>query len=34
MAYLTDIEIAQQCKMLPITEIAEKAGIEPSRYTH
>ncbi len=28
MAYLTDIEIAQQCKMLPITEIAEKAGID------
>ncbi|MBO5358353.1 MAG: formate--tetrahydrofolate ligase [Clostridia bacterium] len=28
MAYLTDIEIAQQCKMLPITEIAKKAGID------
>ena len=27
MAYLTDIEIAQQCKMKPITEIAKKAGI-------
>ena len=27
MAYLSDIEIAQQCKMQPITEIAEKAGI-------
>ena len=27
MAYLTDIEIAQNCKMRPITEIAEKAGI-------
>ena len=27
MAYLTDIEIAQQCKMQPITEIAKKAGI-------
>jgi len=27
MAYLSDIEIAQQCKMLPITEIAKKAGI-------
>ena len=27
MAYLTDIEIAQQCEMLPITEIAKKAGI-------
>ena len=28
MAYLSDIEIAQQCKMQPITEIAEKAGID------
>ena len=28
MAYLTDIEIAQQCKMKPITEIAENAGID------
>ena len=27
MAYLSDIEIAQQCKMRPIYEIAEKAGI-------
>ncbi len=27
MAYLTDIEIAQSCKMKPISEIAEKAGI-------
>lgn len=27
MAYLSDIEIAQQCVMKPITEIAEKAGI-------
>ena len=27
MAYLSDIEIAQRCKMRPITEIAEKAGI-------
>ena len=31
MAYLTDIEIAQQCKMKPITEIAKKAGI-PEDY--
>ncbi len=31
MAYLTDIEIAQGCKMQPITEIAEKAGI-PKNY--
>ena len=29
MAFLSDIEIAQNCKMKPITEIAEKAGIEP-----
>ena len=28
MAYLTDIEIAQACKMKPITEIAEAAGID------
>ena len=28
MSYLTDIEIAQQCKMKHIKEIAEKAGIE------
>ena len=28
MAYLTDIEIAQQCKMKPITEIAEIAGVD------
>ena len=27
MAYLSDIEIAQQCEMKPITEIANKAGI-------
>ena len=27
MAYLSDIEIAQQCKMQPITEIAKKAKI-------
>ena len=31
MAYLSDIEIAQQCKMQPITEIANKAGI-PQEY--
>ncbi|MBQ4118765.1 MAG: formate--tetrahydrofolate ligase [Clostridia bacterium] len=31
MAYLSDIEIAQQCKMKPITEIADKAGI-PQKY--
>ncbi len=28
MAYLTDIEIAQQCEMKPITDIAKKAGID------
>ncbi len=28
MAFLSDIEIAQQCKMRPITEIADKAGID------
>ena len=28
MAYLSDIEIAQQCQMLPVTEIAKKAGID------
>ena len=28
MAYLSDIEIAQQCKMKPICEIAQKAGVE------
>jgi len=28
MAYLSDIEIAQQCKMKPVTEIATKAGID------
>ncbi|MCQ2476840.1 MAG: formate--tetrahydrofolate ligase [Clostridia bacterium] len=28
MAYLTDIEIAQQCEMKPITEIAAKANID------
>ena len=29
MDFLTDIEIAHNCKMKPITEIAKKAGIEP-----
>ncbi len=28
MAYLSDIEIAQQCKMQPITEIAKKAKVD------
>ena len=28
MAYLTDIEIAQQCEMKPIAEIAKNAGID------
>jgi len=31
MAFLSDIEIAQQCKMQPITDIAKKAGI-PEDY--
>ena len=28
MEYMTDIEIAQSCRMRPITEIAERAGID------
>ncbi len=28
MAYLSDIEIAQQCEMKPITEIAQKASLD------
>ena len=28
MAYKTDIEIAQECKMLPITEIAARAHVD------
>ena len=28
MAYLSDIEIAQQCRMRPITEIAALAGVD------
>ena len=28
MGYKTDIEIAQECEMKPITEIAAKAGID------
>ena len=28
MTYPTDIEIAQQCEMKPITEIAKTAGID------
>ena len=28
MGFKTDIEIAQECEMLPITQIAEKAGID------
>lgn len=31
MAYLTDIEIAQKCKMKPIAEVAKTAGI-PNEY--
>ncbi len=29
MAYKTDIEIAQECELLPITTVAETAGISP-----
>ena len=32
MGYKSDIEIAQECQMLPITEIAAKAGIS-DEYT-
>ena len=28
MGFKSDIEIAQECEMLPITQIAESAGIE------
>ena len=28
MGFKSDIEIAQECEMKPITEIAEKAGID------
>ena len=28
MGYKSDIEIAQECEMLPITQIAQKAGID------
>ena len=28
MAFLTDIEIAQQCRMKPITDIAQVAGVD------
>ena len=28
MGFKSDIEIAQECEMLPITQIAEKAGID------
>ena len=31
MGFKTDIEIAQECKMKPITEIAKTAGI-PEEY--
>ena len=27
MGFKSDIEIAQECEMLPITQIAEKAGM-------
>ena len=28
MTYKTDIEIARECKMLPVSEIARNAGID------
>ena len=28
MGFKSDIEIAQECEMLPITKIAEKAGVD------
>ncbi|MGM9641591.1 MAG: formate--tetrahydrofolate ligase, partial [Eubacteriales bacterium] len=34
MAYLTDIEIAQQTKLRPISEIAETAGIDEKYLDH
>lgn len=34
MAFLTDIEIAQQCKMEPISQIAAKLGIEDEDLEH
>ena len=34
MAFLTDIEIAQQCEMEPISAIAEKAGIDEKYLEH
>ena len=34
MAYLTDIEIAQQCKMLPISEVAKSAGVDEDYLEH
>jgi len=30
MAYKSDIEIAQECKMLPITQVAQRAGLDES----
>ena len=36
MGFKSDIEIAQECEMLPITQIAEKAGIDDKnpRYSN
>ena len=34
MAYLSDIEIAQQCKMLPISEVAKSAGVDEEYLEH
>ena len=32
MGFKSDIEIAQECEMLPITQIAEKAGIDDKSH--
>ena len=34
MAYLSDIEIAQQCKMLPISEVAKSASVDEEYLEH
>ena len=34
MTYKTDIEIARECKMLPVSEIARNAGIDEKYLEH
>ena len=34
MGFKSDIEIAQECTMEPITKIAEKAGIDDTFESH